>query len=111
MQPIIRWNTEVNGQPHGHKEIPPSEPANPDAELPVIVPPGEATTAKIAWCGRGPDQLGVYYGGSFKLSSREILTAFLVTRSSMDYANVNCIFRTIVNKTAAQHSFAPQSCR
>jgi hypothetical protein len=38
----------------------------------------------ITWCSPGPDQTGVYYGGYFKLSSRDILTAFVVTQSFMD---------------------------
>lgn len=38
----------------------------------------------IAWCSPRPDQAGVYYGDSLPLSNRDILTAFIVTQSSMD---------------------------
>lgn len=70
-----------------------------------LYPPGEATTAIITWCSPGPDQTGAYYGGSFKLSSGDIITAFVVTQSSVDQTHVNCIFRIIDTKTPVQHSF------
>jgi hypothetical protein len=40
-QPKSRWNTGVNGQPHGHEEDPTVRgPPNEDAKPPVAVPPG-----------------------------------------------------------------------
>lgn len=100
-----------NGGPHGHEGIPHFEAPKADAKRTVVVTTGEATTAKIAWCSPGPDQTGVYYGGSFKLISRDIHPAFVVTHSSMELTHVNCIFRAVLPETPVQHSFVLQTCR
>lgn len=34
-----------------------------------------------------------------------------VTQKFVEHEHVNCIFRNVLDKTAVQHSFGPQTCR